>query len=69
MEILPEEIDNWRTAHCLVQRYGPNAYNVAILRSERTRLNGNFLGYKSWREIGSKVRALQCGYTLESELI
>ena len=51
----------WQAAHRLVEQYGVEAKREAILRSERARLNGNFAGYKSWKEIGSKAWALHTG--------
>lgn len=68
MELVEKKRDLWQTAQCLVQLYGMKAHNNAILRSERARLDGDFMAYKSWREIGTKVQALQRGWPLETEL-
>jgi hypothetical protein len=57
----PVAIDQWRVAHSLMRLYGQNAKIQAVLRSERAQLNGDFMKYKTWKEIGSKVLALRTG--------
>ena len=46
------------TAQHLIRLHGSEAQFNAILRSERARLDGDFIGYKIWKAIGSQVCAL-----------
>ena len=48
-----------RLAPLLIKRYGGDARMNAILWSERSRLAGNFMGYKAWKAIGAEIFALQ----------
>lgn len=50
-----EQIDVWRAAFYLIKLYGAEAQMNALIRSERARLDGDLVGYRSWKEISAKV--------------
>lgn len=46
-------------AQYLIRLHGSEARYNAILRSERARLEGDFVGYKIWKTVGTEVRILE----------
>jgi hypothetical protein len=68
MEQVVEEIDLWQTARHLIMLHGLEAQMDAIMRSERARLDGDFLGYKTWKDVSTKIWALQRQRSSDAEL-
>jgi hypothetical protein len=59
MQQVTQEIKVWCAARHLIRRYGSEARKNAVLRSERARLDGDFMGYKTRKAVGAEVFALQ----------
>ena len=47
-----------QAAEQLVRIHQDKAYEQALLRAERARLGGDFIGYKLWKGVGAEAKAL-----------